>query len=1057
MPNRIPNETLPTAHELTETISLDRNWNGPCHSAFRKARTGTFLVWLLTGWLLALPSFVLADKADDDFSLAVGLYRNQRWQLAAQTLQQFITEFPEHPRNNIARLYYALSLSSLEDYAAARTELLRFIAASPESRNLADARYRLGECSFYLRDYPSAVTQLSEYLQEHPNHELTPWATLMLSNSWNAAGQSQKAEQKMKQLLSGKIPEQLIPEARLVLAKSLHGQGRLNDAVSVYQQVAQTGTESLSAEAMFRIGMIRFDQGEFNKAIEDFEFVRKNHSASVYADRAVFQLAVSHFRLKEFTEALTQLETLKESERFRAERLLLQGICQRELGEKGASYQSLEKAYALSDGTSLAPEILFKRAQFEQLDDRKETAARMFLDLADRWPDHHQTPDSLYLAAEIWMELGDTTAADRAIERLLSDFPDATQQARVMILKGRSLLSRQESEEAIEVLRKAVAEGRQNPDLQLAAQYHLVRALNRHGQHQEVIDLVDQIKDQLVETKQQDFRAALVVGSISGIELGNYPLAEQLAAEYLATTPTGSKVTDAIAAHAVAVSHQNRPGEAESDLQSLLKTHSENPQTWMAILQCAEAFWQQSNFAVAGRFFELASSDAAEVQTKNAGLSGAGWCYFRLNEFRKAKDLFQKIGEVDPTNVTTTEAAYMSAMCTLELGDKDEAIKEFEAVYTSLTAQTEPHQATLKYLLNSARTLARILEEQHRTEDANRVWEGMTRQKGLETEAPLILQEWAQLNVRAENFESADSIYRRLLEQYPESPLSGTARLFLAESAMQANKLKDAQTEFLAIAAEPGYGDSEREIALYHAIDISASDRDWQSVRKLSDQFTLAFSTSPYAPQVQLLNAEALLDQGQYQLASQQLELLRDAVIDKKLTDQDWTQRIWVVSAELALAAKRYSEIDAIAEDLRQTFSESRFEFQILYVQGRRWKQQSPPDFERSRDYFTRVINDESGKGTETAATSQFMIAETYLLQNDYEKAVKEYYRVYVTYPQSDWRARGLYQAAGCEVKLGHVESAVRSYSDLLKEFPTSELASQAKTRLHELTAKTES
>ena len=78
--------------------------------------------WLLVTVLFLHPQFAFADKAGDDFNLGVGLYRSQRYDQSADTFEKFLTEFPEHPRTTIARLYYGLSLSSLEKYAPARDQ-----------------------------------------------------------------------------------------------------------------------------------------------------------------------------------------------------------------------------------------------------------------------------------------------------------------------------------------------------------------------------------------------------------------------------------------------------------------------------------------------------------------------------------------------------------------------------------------------------------------------------------------------------------------------------------------------------------------------------------------------------------------------------------------------------------------------------------------------------------------------------------------------------------------------------------------------------------------------
>ena len=125
--------------------------------------------------------------------------------------------------------------------------------------------------------------------------------------------------------------------------------------------------------------------------------------------------------------------------------------------------------------------------------------------------------------------------------------------------------------------------------------------------------------------------------------------------------------------------------------------------------------------------------------------------------------------------------------------------------------------------------------------------------------------------------------------------------------------------------------------------------------------------------------------------------------------------------------------------------------FQMKFLQGRRWKSQAPPDFPRARQYLQQVTSDDKVQGTETAARSQFLIAETYLLQEAYDEAAREYHRVHLVYTVPEWQARSLFQAGRCEERLGRNADALRSYQDLIDEFPRHELATKAQERIREL------
>src|SRR5262245_45595263 len=91
-----------------------------------------------------------ADSALDDYNLAVGLYKQKRWELAAESFRKFVKDNPEHERIPYARLYLGLTLVNSEKYGDARQVLRGFVKDYPQSRNLPDALYRVAECSYLL-------------------------------------------------------------------------------------------------------------------------------------------------------------------------------------------------------------------------------------------------------------------------------------------------------------------------------------------------------------------------------------------------------------------------------------------------------------------------------------------------------------------------------------------------------------------------------------------------------------------------------------------------------------------------------------------------------------------------------------------------------------------------------------------------------------------------------------------------------------------------------------------------------------------------------------------
>ena len=156
--------------------------------------------------------------------------------------------------------------------------------------------------------------------------------------------------------------------------------------------------------------------------------------------------------------------------------------------------------------------------------------------------------------------------------------------------------------------------------------------------------------------------------------------------------------------------------------------------------------------------------------------------------------------------------------------------------------------------------------------------------------------------------------------------------------------------------------------------------------------------------------------------------------------------------AETYLRDKRYTKVRDLADEMLQRPELADFYYQMYEVVGRSWLQQAPPDFDKAREAFARVIGDKNGRRTPTAARSQLLIGDTWVNQDQHAKALPEYQKVYYNYAgQPRLQAAGLFQAAACEEALGQTADALQSYKTLVDEFPASEYAERARARIREL------
>src|SRR5690606_5807794 len=120
------------------------------------------------------------------------------------------------------------------------------------------------------------------------------------------------------------------------------------------------------------------------------------------------------------------------------------------------------------------------------------------------------------------------------------------------------------------------------------------------------------------------------------------------------------------------------------------------------------------------------------------------------------------------------------------------------------------------------------------------------------------------------------------------------------------------------------------------------------------------------------------------------------------LAAQEWYPGVWLLLAEAHLRLKEYDELAAVISDFALRHPDSPLAYHLDVVQGRAYQNQAR--FDEARAAFSKVIASPHGKGTETAAKAQLFIAETWLLQKDYEKAFEEYYRV-LLYGFPEWQS----------------------------------------------------
>jgi TolA-binding protein len=491
----------------------------------------------------------------------------------------------------------------------------------------------------------------------------------------------------------------------------------------------------------------------------------------------------------------------------------------------------------------------------------------------------------------------------------------------------------------------------------------------------------------------------------------------------------------------------------DADADAMLKDFAKEPLAAQTIHRIAEAAYNRKKWDWSTPLFTKLAALGKDSRHHAAALSGLGWSLFQQKEYRKAADTFATLQKDHPGHALIPQAGYKEAECKEKLDKLDAAAEKYLAVFNQFAPKDPARPGDEKlngkhyYTYHAGLNAARVLGKQKgKTKDADAAYERLFTLFPKPEQLDLRLDEWALLNYNAENYKRADEIFRRLIRDVPDSPLVDNARYTLAESDMNAGKLNDAKKVFAELHASGKSDATVKEVSLYRLIGIAVAQEQWRDARKLATAFRGEFPKSDHRWYAAFSEAEARFSLRDYAGAKTLLVALKTEKPDSMAAKSPWFQRVWLIDAEMAVRERDYGTVEKTIADAKSRFAKWPQVYLFDEVLGGAYKQQAK--FKEAREAFGRVIAHPKGRRTATAAKCQALIADTYFMQDDFEKARQEYFKVETLYAFPEYQAPALLLAGHCEEKLGDFKAAAKTFQDLIKRFPKSKEAAQAKPRL---------
>ncbi|QDU40398.1 tol-pal system protein YbgF [Maioricimonas rarisocia] len=1018
--------------------------------------------------VMAAPVPARAD-AIDDYNVAIEFYRQQRYDQAAEAFRAYLEAHPQHNKAPLAQLYYGQSLVYVRKFEPARNVFRSFVTKYPDHPDTALARYRVAESSFFLGDLPAAQKDFASFLSRHPDHELAEWALQYLGEAQLRAKNVAEAAQTFERYLDKYPDGRLADDSRFGLARAYEALKKPEQAIPLYQTLASRPESPRAADAQFNLGARYFEDGNYEEASKAFAAVGERFPRSSLAGLAALNAGFADYRLDRFDAAVEHFRTAAASPEQAATAGFWIGLSLKSRGDFAAAAEQFQQMFDQAGEAEQGEKILFHWADSQFRAQNFQQAEELFLRQVQQWPEGELADDALHTATEAAIRDGRLDDAEQLSARFRNDYPDSGLMLLQELLDGRRHLAAGDQLEgdaaaakyrdAVAVFESVLRESSVDRTRMLAS-VQLAQAYNRLGDHQRVRALLEPVMKSIREgSADPDVHSSLVLLANSLIELQQYRPAAEAADLYLEVAPNGADAGRALAAVARARAHLQERLAVQTALEQMARRDPPYQGLPAAVYEVAEIAYDQDDWDWSTELFDQLITLGPDSGYHAAALAGLGYSLHEAGQFDRAAETFNTLLETHPEDwELASTAAYMRGLALQSAGKSEQAATAFLkgasqfALDPSVEDPTDEQLAASLNAYRSAKGAARVLRELKKVDESDKAYESayneLKRQpEDRQDELDKLINEWALLSYESEDYARSDELFAMLVKERPGSDLADDAKLYLGESDYFAGKLDQASQRFQELLAGDDADEFVQHRALVLLLDIAADQQDWEQLLASSRQLASKFPESEQLAYARYREGEALLQSGKVDEAIEILtELKGQLSASESETRPEWAASVWLLLAEARLRNKDYAGVEQTVSDFRTANPDSPLLYQADEILGRSYKNRAM--FAEARDAFARVTDSETGRRTETAAKAQFHLAETHLIEKNFDAALREYYKVYTSYQFPEWQAPALFQAARSDEALGNWEGAIKSYEKLVAEFPESQFAKDAVPRL---------
>ena len=998
----------------------------------RAVRVPAELVLAAVMGVVLSSSLLRADEADDQYAVAAGHYKQERWELAAKEFQTFLSKYPTHPEVKQSVFFLAeafLQMGGHSEEAAANFR--KYLQQDPDGRFARQALFRAGETALLAGKSDQAKTELEQFLSKYPDDKLNAHVLPYLGDIAleekdiaTAGGYFRRALNRFPQ---GKLQD----DCRFGLAEVLEKQGDKDEAERLYVAVAAKTGNPLADDAQFRLGALQYSTGKYAQAVKTFDQFETTLSDSPRRPSARLGRGWALLKLERTDEAEGVFGSITSDPKVGLEAQYWLGLTQKARKDWAGATKTLLAVLKVDPKHKLAPAIHFHAGDALLRSGDHAAAGRQFEQVvasgaaAEQWAD-----DAVRGLVQVALQTKDHQTVDKLAADFSTRFADSPLKTNVQRMLGQSLVQRKRYDRAVEVL-EALVKADTPKQQDLDDRYLLTLAYEGLGRHEEALGVLLPVIDSAtggLKADAQLTKASLLI-AMKRFEEAIAPLKA-----FLDTQPTGDPAVRGLGQLAICYARTGKFDDAKRSYAELLKKYPEHALIVPTTEQMGEAAFEAKDLYWATRLFQWLGTQTRQPEYQVKGLAGLGWSQFESGKLVEAEATFGQLLKKNPDTAITAEAALLRGRILQQLDKPDAALAMYD-----LVIERCPKTKQFPEALWAA---ARLRDELQQDKEAAALYERLAKDCSEFPEPDAVLYKWSWTLHDLDRQGESTALLERIHKEYPKSAFWTDAVFRLAQRAFGA---KDYQRAAVLVTEVLGGKPSKevRENAMYLRGQIATAEEKWEQAREAFEALVKDYPETSLRLMADFGVAESVFRDGDYKSAGERFDQLSRQTQGRQ---EPWLALVRLRLAQSLCHQKKWSEALAVATKIEGEYPDFKEQYEADYVVGRCLASQA--DLEGARGAYLKVIRSPEGKKTETAAKAQLMIGESYFHQKNYEAALREYLRLEILYEFPTWQASALLQAGKCHELLGEWKQATDLYARLLKVYPESSVAKEAGRRI---------